>query len=146
MIVNTRAAVSIAAGYIGQFLTPSNSLILCVGDMPTDAQVDALTAVSNTFITSATAVTLGSISLANMLPKDSTSFPLLMTNKINPTIYKANSTKAGTLGWAVINTGAWFSIVDVGLPNSGAVVQVDVVNVAVNTPVTFLSLSYKFGR
>lgn len=147
IMMNTRLAAGIAATYASRFFAPVNNIYLCVGAMPSDAQIDSMTSTSSSIITSALAVTLGTIPLAQMKAKDQSVGPILLTNNVLPTLYKANATKAGTIGWGVVAYSATaFSIVDVGLPNSGAALQVDTLNAVIGQPITFMSLSCKLWR
>lgn len=146
--MNACLAISYAAG-----IMPQRGLTLCVGTMPTDAQAKTLSSsLDATLITPYITVTytsiLGTWGANRTVVKDAT-LPALFYADFGP-VSAANrskaATKAGVISWAVAsNDQGGFVILDVGLPNSGAIVQVDTVNVSVGTIVTLLSLSCKLG-
>lgn len=144
MLINSGFFGGLVTHY-GKIFAPANAIFLCTGSMPTDGQVDAMTAVSDTLITGSKSVTYGGIPMTSMKAKD-TAIPALIYANALPAISTVNATRAGTLTWGVLHGTNGFAIVDVGLVNSGSVIQVDNVNVSVGTPVTLLSLAYKMGR
>ena len=145
MLLNSASLAGLITQYTFNFFAPATGIYLCVGTMPTDAQIDAMTVATDALITGNKAVSYGAIPATNFRAKD-TNIPCLMYSAVMPVVTVVNSTKAGTLGWAVLHNGTGFAIADVGLANSGAVVQVDTTTVIIGTPVTLLTVSYKFGR
>ena len=126
--------------------TPTSTwLTLCTGTAPTDTDVDALTATS-AIITSSSAVVFNGSGVVSAINSTSTSTPLWFIQQL-PTSTTATSTKVGTLTWGVISDSQYgVTVVDVGLPNSGAVVQVDKMSVTTGTVVSLLSISYSIWR
>ena len=147
LMINSRLFASLLVSYNSMFLSGASNIYLCVGTTPTDAQIDAMTAVTDALIVNNKAVTYGGYPLTNIKLKD-TSIPALNYLNILPSPNTVNSVKAGTISWGVLygNDSRKVCIVDVGLANSGAVIQVDTTTVIVGTPVTLLGIAYKLGR
>ena len=122
-----------------------SSIWLCTGIPPTDAQVDSLTKAnyaSQSFVSDNKSVVITGLSLAAAYQVGP---PVLFYQ--HTAGVKGTSTKAGVLSWGVlISAQGNISIADVGLANSGAVIQVDTLNVAVNTVVNVLGMSIRVGR
>ena len=135
-------------------LTSNNyvsNVCLCIGPPPTDIQVDSVVSTSRTtviampFIANAIAVSISHnlvTTSVNWLQLDNRTYAM---NNIVLSGLSANATKAGVISWGIMFSSWSCMFVDVGLANSGAVIQVDTVNVAVGTPVTILDVSAVIG-
>lgn len=122
----------------------AGGILLCVGTAPSDLEVEAMTAAN--YAASAVVVAGKSVTLnmTGMTAGYVQASPF--TTFISGLLPSAASTKVGTLNWGIILSKGQPVFVDVGLPNSGAVIQVDVVSVGVGTVVQLLSCGFKFGR
>jgi hypothetical protein len=109
MLINSSMLAGILTTYNNTILAPTNGIYVCVGSMPTDAEVDAMTAVTAAQIANNKALTFTGHSIAQMQAKD-TSVPILVYS--TKTAESVNSTKTGTLGWAVLHGRAGFAIVE----------------------------------
>jgi hypothetical protein len=127
------------------FNTGTAGIKLCVGDIPTDVELEGLTQ-SSSRITNNVAVTIDTTGLTTMLMN--ASWPPEYLMKTPPTVPKGVSTKSGTISWAVLYNPVDANVVlcDVTLPNQGGVIETDVVNVDVGTNVYLMNISIKTGR
>jgi hypothetical protein len=122
----------------------ASNLILCVGTPPDDATVDTITAAA-AVVTGNSTCTYNTTGIQFAL-NSASEFPPRYVLTSFPTTNTVNATKAGTISWGLL-TGSWgVSVVDVGLPNSGSLIEVNTTNVSVGTPVTITNWSFKLGR
>lgn len=121
----------------------TNWLTFCVGPVPSDQQLSDLTSVNNTIITNATVGTIASNAGSSWMYNSATTTPPLYYANVLPTTKTFTSTGTGTLTHAVVNSGGFFIVVDVGVLNSGAVIQVDTTAVDVGTVVTLQQIQFK---
>ena len=130
------------------FDTGVSAIRLMVGSPPSDAQVDTITQANHSalaLITGALSVTMPVASNAMFLPVNASAV-LPQKMAYQGPIIKGTAVKAGTLTWAVIMSGGYPMVVDVGLPNSGAMLQVDKTLVIVGTVVSVLAYSFQAWR
>lgn len=125
------------------------SVYLCVGDFPTDLVISKYSGYNDPAIVAATT---GSYTSAAALTFYTVSTQNTLTYSYDMSVYPSvNATKAGTIGWAVIASKSFnnvlqsWGVVDVGLPNSGAVISVDRLTVSVGDPITLLDMTYTLG-
>ena len=119
---------------------------LMSGSMPSDATVDSWT--SLTSIPSATYKTLATFNVgAFESATPERPFPVVLTLPSNVLSTRSvNPASAGRVGWALlVASSSQFLVVDVGKANSGAVVQIDMLDAVPGTPITLLGAAIKFG-
>lgn len=144
LIINDRMGVTYAASLYRACAPSGNPWItFCVGTPPTDVQVMGWTNGSDSYVTSATTGSLVATGAVLTTTNTSTVLPITITT-YQQTNRTFTATKAGTISWAVVS-GYDYAVLDVGLPNSGAAIQVDTVNVSVGTTVTMQTLSFRVG-
>lgn len=146
ILMNRRMAaalISLPAGAFGAAGDSIRSIWLCSGPEPADAQLDVLT-VSNfssqSVITNNKVVAIDNLSSIGKQVGE----PSIIYHDVSG--FKGTSLKAGVLTWALIKTNLGVAIADVGLPNSGAIVQVDRVVVETGNVVNLLSLTMRVRR
>ena len=125
------------------------SVYLCVGDFPTDLVISKYSGYNDPAIVAATT---GSYTSAAALTFSTLPTQNTLTYSYDMSVYPAvNATKAGTIGWAVVASKAGngvlqsWGVVDVGLPNSGAVLSVDRLTVSVGDAINLIDLTYTLG-
>jgi len=121
----------------------TNWITFCVGDVPSDETLANLTALTNAVIVDNKAGMLASNAGAGFVYSSATTTPPTFYLNTLPTVKTFTVTKAGTLSYAVVNAGGAFIVVSVGLLNSGAVIQVDRLNVNVGDVVTLQHINFK---
>lgn len=121
----------------------ANWLTFCVGPVPAEADILNLTAITNTLITNAKTGTIVSNAGSSFAYTSATTVPTMYYSSALPTVKTFTATQAGTITHAVVNADGMFVVVDVGLLNSGSVVQVDTVDVSVGTVVTLQAIQFK---
>lgn len=138
--INRRFFLSAGAGtgQVGQ-------IKLCIGDMPTDLEIESLTQTSAR-ITNNVAVTLDTTGMTTMFVDSG--WPAQISIQKPPTVPYALSTKVGTISWAVFAqpTNSAIAICDVTLYGGGGMIEVDTVDVVVGTKVTLMDISARTGR
>lgn len=114
------------------------------GSMPSDALVDSWTRVSAVPTTYKTLATFSVSAFESATPDRP--FPVVLTLPANNLSARSiNPSAAGRIGWALLTASTQFIVADVGLANSGAVVQLDMLDTVVGTPITLLGAAIKFG-
>jgi hypothetical protein len=147
MITSKTFACSLAA-QLSEFTLrgglTAGGLKLCVGAMPTDAELETLVQ-SSTRITNNVAVSYNMVGVTYTVRDVYWPPEILMATP--PTTYTVNSTLAGTIGWCVFWNGVDKNvfIADVTDSTGNGVVRVSTINVAVGTPVTLESISIQTG-
>jgi len=142
---------SLTAAYLislrNKLLFPVNAagIKLCIGEMPTDAEIETLTQ-SSSRITDNVAVTINTTGLTSKL-KD-TAWPPTYASDTLPSNPKALSTKVGKIGWCVFyHTNPSVVVIgDVTLTNGTGLVSVDALDVVVGTPVTLTNIAIQVKR
>lgn len=120
------------------------SLILCGGQIPSDAVMTGLTS-SSSVITSAKLATIATSGMTFAL-MSTTEQPPLFEMSAPPTTRSVAATAAGTITWAVLSGTYCLWLLDVSLPNQGGSVQLDKTTVSVGTIVSLMGISYSIWR
>lgn len=147
MIISKGMACTLMQSFLMSLRTNQSAagLLLCVGTPPTDTEVLTLTP-SSAVVTNNLACTFNTSGLLYGL-YSATEFPPRYILTGYPSTNTVNSTKAGTISWAVLYNAAWGSVVvDVTETNGGGIIEIDNKNVAVGTPVTLTNWSFKLDR
>lgn len=142
---------SLAASYLmtlrNKLLFPANTsgIKLCIGEMPTDAELEAMTQASAR-ITDNVAAVIDTTGMTSMLKDGNWPPQYLIANM--PTNPVAVATKAGKISWCVFyNATANVVVVgDVTLTNGSGIVTVNTLDVVVGTPVLLTNISIQTGR
>lgn len=145
LIPNARVAASFNWS-LSQTFNKANTtdwLTFCVGPKPDDTTIENIVDLTDAIIVDNTCGLLASNAGATWGYSSTTVVPPIFYNTALPTVKTFNATKSGTITHAVVNASGFFIIVDVGVTNSGAVIQLDTVDVEIGTPVTLTSIQYK---
>ena len=142
---------SLAAAYLmslrQKFLFPVNAagIKLCVGDIPTDEELETLTQSSARILDNVAAV-INTTGLTSVL-KD-TAWPPQYIIQTMPTDPTAIVTKAGKISWCVFYNATSNIVVlgDVTKTNGSGLVTIDNVDVTVGSQILFTNLSIQTGR
>ena len=150
ILMNARFTVSMINAY-GVDLFPQGYIYLCIGTMPTDAQVDAYTGAADTAITNAIAASFDCDQATGLMANRNGTLLYYDTAKAQVaglTYVKASATKTGTVGYGIVRgyNANVFAIVDVGLPNTNSTLWVDTLTLTTGSPVYLMGLNYRIWR
>jgi hypothetical protein len=154
VIINNQMAASIYRNGILPFVGTNTTdfITFCKSPVLTDAQVKALVATTDALIVNAKVGTIASYSGLVMAPVDAAAVPPVFSSTSLPTIktFTVSNAAAAVITHAIVKSTVGnttqFCVVDVGLLNSGAVIQVDKTTVTTGDVVTLLAINMKFWR
>ena len=120
--------------------------VFCDGAMPTDAQVDTITGINHTLISTASCGSITNYANGAKFASTSGVPPQWYWSTLGTKTFTA--TKTANIGWAALYNcdTSCIVLVDVGLAGSGAVITVDKTAVSSGTVVTLLGVSAKLWR
>ena len=146
MIISKPLVCEYFISFFNLLVAPTNTsgIRLCIGDMPTDAELETLTQ-SSSRITSNVALTYNTTGLTYML-KDANWPPQYIVNQFPNS--SANATLTGTLGWGVFyNANAnVVTVCDVSLTNGPGMITVNSLAVVPGKTITITGISMQVGR
>lgn len=147
MLMSKSLAASFLMTLKNKFIFSQNAsgIKLCIGSMPTDAELDSLTQASSRILDNVTA-TIDTTGLVADL-RD-TNWPPQFITKTLPTVQTAVCSKTGKIGWCVFYhaTSNIVVIGDVTKTNGGGIVTVNEVDVTTGQSILFTNLSIQAGR
>lgn len=146
MIISKPLVCEYFISFFNLLVAPTNTagIRLCIGDMPTDAELETLTQ-SSARINNNVALTYNTVGLTYML-KDANWPPQYIVNQFpNPS---ASAALTGTLGWGVFYhpTANVVTICDVSLTNGPGMITVDSLDVVPGKTITITGISMQVGR
>lgn len=121
----------------------TNWITFCSGGFPDESTADSILSLNDPAIVNNKVATLTSNAGTQWDYSTYTDTPPVYYCKSLPTVRTFQATSSGTITHAAVFSNNFFILVDVGLLNSGAVIQLDKINVNSGDAIELLAIQYK---